>query len=424
MCLLGACSSSGPEITGATISDGDPVVGQRVLLRVYAKSDNPPLRYIWSGSGGVFQSSDDDFRSGELTDQYSVYWIPTSPGNPTIRCTVVDDEDEDEIYEFPTEVGARTLEDLEAEDQVVLMTKNPRAMIGGIMAAIQNHNIMYYSATDTLDYDWGESYFDWSLPENPLNAMIISSTSSYYYTVSYVWAVYKNSSDKWKIVVRGSSDDENYDCDFTIDGDNPVTKVNKIGVNGTVIWVGTDNGLYAFSSSGETWSGPVELEEGVTYIDVKDIYVAHGFIYVATPTGIYFTEDNGGTWEKFNDTWDTKVLTAYYDINNETVRVYALTEEGDGSATYTIRCFNKHGDRQTAPGYPPDSYDWIESLDTDPLGNLWFGKWTWNADDGWENPGNIDDTDDHIVRSTVSPEGLVYLLTATGELNVWGKKED
>ena len=36
----------------------------------------------------------------------------------------------------------------------------------------------------------------------------------------------------------------------------------------------------------------------------------------------------------------------------------------------------------------------------------------------------IDDAADNIVRSMVSPEGLLYLQTSLGKLLVWGKAED
>lgn len=411
--FVGACSSSGPEITSVTITDAHPVVGQRVLLRVLAQSDNPPLRYIWHGRGGVFQSTADDFRAGESTDQYYVHWVPTSPSNSTVSCTVIDDEDEEETFEFFIKVRERTLENLVDAD-FVLMGKDSHVLIGGIMAGVKNQDLTYYTATDTIDFDWGKTYFDWDL--NPLSTLMMTSSTSYYYSVSYVWAVYQKSGD-WKLVSHGASDTTSIDTPFLDDG---VSSVTKTGANGTRIWVGTDKGLYGYSTSSEDWIDPVDPVNK----SIKDIYIAHDCVYVATEAGIYYSEDNGGTWVPFNGTGDTKAITGYNDINLETVTIYALTEVSAGSATYTIRCFNSAGTVLSEPGYPPDSYSWIEGLDTDPLGNLWFGKWTWNAGDGWENPAAIDDAGDHIVRSLVSPEGLVYLQTTSGVLKVWGKRED
>lgn len=412
-CLVGACSSSRPEITSTTIADSHPVVGQRLLLRVLAQSDNPPLRYVWNGSGGVFQSTDDDFSEGEPSDQYYVYWVPTSATDSTVKCTVIDDEDQEETYHFSFRAEERTLETLVVAD-LVLMGKDPQALLGGILAGVANQDLTYYASTGTTDFDWGKSYFDWD--PNPLSAMMMTSSSSYYYSVSYVWAVYQDAGD-WKLVSHGSSDTTAYDTPFL---DNGVSAVTKMGVNGTRIWVGTDKGLYAYSTTSEDWIDPADQVDQ----SINDIYTANGCVYAATEAGIYYSEDNGGTWTKFAATGDTKAITGYYDINLETVTLYALTEETAGGLTYTIRCFNSAGTVLSEPGYPPDSYAWIEGLDTDPLGNLWFGKWKWNAVDGWAYPDVIDDTDDHIVRSLVSPEGLVYLQTTSGVLKVWGKQED
>ena len=425
VCLLGACSSSGPDITSTNISDSHPVVGQRVLLRVLALSDNPPLSYIWDGSGGVFQSKDNDFKAGEPVGQYYVYWVPTSASDRLLTCTVIDDEDNQETFNFSAKVKQRSLETLVDAD-FVLMAKDPDALIGGILAGIRNHDFTYYSATAETDFEWGKSEFAWGAIDNPLSAMILTSTTSYYYSVSYVWAVYQTSSGEWKLVSHGSSNDDVISTDFKDDG---VSAVNKMGINGTRIWVATDKGLYAYSTSVEEWTNPIELVDGDATVNVTDIYTVSDRVYVATEAGIFYTTDNGDTWKKFTDTWDTKAITGSYDLVSDTIRIYALTEESDGSLTYTVRCFNKKGELLSTPGLPPDSYDWIESLDTDPLGNVWFGKWCWSPqDEMWDNPtaGLLDDSaaDDNIVRSMVSPEGLVYLQSRAGKLMVWGKKKD
>jgi len=411
--FVGACSSSSPEITGVTITDAHPVVGQRVLLRVLAQSDNPPLRYIWHGRGGLFQSTDDDFSADEPTDQYYVYWVPTSASGSAVSCTVIDDEDEEESHEFSLHVRERALETLVDAD-LVLMGKDPHVLIGGVLAGVKNQDFIYYTSTDTTDFDWGKSYFDWDL--DPLSVVMMTSSRSYYYSVSYVWAVYQDSG-QWILVSRGSSDTTTYDTPFSDDG---VSAVTKMDVNGTRIWVGTDKGLYAYSTAAKEWIDPADPVNQI----VNDLAVVGGHVYVATEAGIYYSEDNGETWLKFAGTGDTKAITGYYDINLETVTIYALTEETAGSATYTIRCFDASGTVLSEPGYPPDSYSWVEGLDTDPLGNLWFGKWTWNTAQGWDNPSGKDDTADHIVRSLVSPEGLVYLQTNSGALMVWGKRGD
>jgi len=422
VCLMVACSSSRPEITGAMISDTHPVVGQRVLLRVYAQSDNPPLRYIWNGSG-IFQSTDKDFRAGQPTDRYYVYWIPSRVGTRTVMCTVVDDDGNEETHHFTVKVRQRSLETLLDADSVI-MAKDSKALTGGILAGIRDHDFLYYTAADTMDYKWGKSEFNWDEIADPLNAMIMATSRvSFYYSITLVWAVHQETPGDWKLVSHGSSSDTSHDTPFADDG---VGAVTTMGVNGSQIWVGTDKGLYLYSTSGSAWSdGPVELAQGNPQAAVNDIYVAHDCVYVATEAGLFLTEDNGGTWEKFDGTGDTKAIAGYHDINLDAVTIYALTEESEGSATYTIRCYRHDGAEILAePGYPPDSYAWIEGLDTDPLGNLWFGKWRWNADDGWDNPAAIDDAADNIVRSMVSPEGLLYLQTSAGKLMVWGKVGD
>lgn len=433
-CILGACSSSGPAVTQATISDPNPVVGQRVQLQVYAQTDNPTLQYTWHCDSGIFQSSTGSVTQDVPTSLFSVYWIPTSANNTSPTCTITDSEDNQETVTFSTTVKERVPQiKLNAGSGLVLLTKDYNALMGGILAGIANQNIRYYSATAETDFGWGQSVFPWVSSDSPLSTIAMYLYSSYYYSLTYVWAVFKDSTGVWKLIAHGASSDTPYDCPFVSSGPDGVSAVTKAAINSSIIWVGTDKGLYDFSTSSQSWApGPVELATGVTTVAINDIYAANARVYVATDAGVFFTTDNGGTWSPFaNPNRKTSSITGYKDPDTGTIHIYALTASTDGGEPDTIKQFKDDGNLPSPAISQPLGDSWIKSVDTDPQGHVWFGKHVWDVAHNIVDPADLvlnlsslapfDESIDHIIKSMVSPEGLVYMQTDLGRLIVWGK---
>jgi len=56
------------------------------------------------------------------------------------------------------------------------------------------------------------------------------------------------------------------------------------------------------------------------------------------------------------------------------------------------------------------------SIDVDPSGNIWCGKY-WYDGSAWHLVPGLDEV--NIVRSIASNEGLIYLLSDSGVLYRW-----
>lgn len=426
------CSSSGPEISTAKISDDNPVTGQRILLQVISETDNPPMQYVWDCSSGIFETSSRVIQAGEVTDKYYIYWIPVTKGSFTITCTIIDADNNRETVEFPIKVEARKLIELWKPSVdyrgMILMTKDYNTKVGGIWTAMYGRDLHYYYSTGHSDLVWGKDYTDWD--NDPLCVLAVAAYSSYYYVWNSFWAV-RAHNDAWQTISYAMDEEDTYSC---TSGDcDDITAVNVMRYYEGKLWIGTNQGLFTAGTADEDWDGP-EKDSGNNLIPaVNDIYAANGLIYVATPKGIWYTSDSGDSWEHFNDDWETTAITAHKNPTGE-MSIYARTNSDAG---YVIKKFSEDGLISAALPAQPPADDWIGGLDCDPIGRIWYGKYYfWEAslggdDKWWSVPADpddphtgYDDSSDHIVRSLVSPEGLTYLQTTTGALMVWGKFDD
>jgi len=394
---ISGCSASGPEITRVSISDQKPVTGQRVLIQVLAVTDNPPFKYIWNCSDGRLEGSSGIIEDGAMTDQYYVYWTaPDIQGTYTVTCKVVDDDDQEETIAYAINVGPRQIIYL-LNSGVVCMAKDSKVKSGGIWVAVSNDNIQYYSSTTNTDIGWGKDFFRWASGET-ITALQPSTYSSYYYVWNIIWTARNNiDSGIWEVVSHGSGGDTTYTCDTC-------TSINSQKLDGNTLWVGSDNGLFRFNTSSTTWGNKAT---GIPETKVKDLYVGEDLTCVATTSGIYYSENAGTDWTPVPSTGDTTAVTTYQDTSGNLTIL--------GVTAGKIMQYNKDGSNPFDITY--DIPEVVNSLDKDPLGNIWCGKYSWNGTT-WSDKTGIDDP---IESSIVSPEGLLYLRTTQEKLIVWGK---
>ncbi len=379
MCVSG-CSPTKPEITWASFTDANPVSGQRILLRVSCTTDNPPLMYLWSASGGTLED-------GGLS-QYWAYWTaPETTGDYTISCRVIDDEGENETFPFSVRVSARAdAVSLLEDGEVALCTaRRERLKAGGIWAAVAGEYLHSFSATASSTAGWGEDF----------NTMVVSSFTNYYYTTSYAFKGVL--ADSAEIITYSSSTEDTLDCDTCEAGD----VISTMHLDGSYLWVGSGSGLHGYASS--DWMDR-QLDDAVF-----DIYSDTDLTLVATTAGIY-------TWDKETDS--SPAWTAPEGALADPACAVVLDSQGNiwsvNSALNEVRI------NGIACAAQPDVV--VCSLDVDLLERIWCGTYcTTDGGETWTNPTGIDDSTDQIVASQVSPEGLLYLRSVSGRLYVWGK---
>ncbi len=362
--IIYGCSLSGPEISSVSISDATPVTGQRILMQVNSIVDCYPVRYVWTATGGVLED--------ENTSIYWIYWIaPEDPGEYTVSCTVIDDEGGNETVNFDIDVKSRTKEKL--LEQVSCMAKDRGVKISGVWVST-NDDIWYFSSSGESNIGWGYEFA----------AIAIQRYSSYYYyTAHIIWGAMGN-----EIYYYRASDDTGT---MTCEG---CETINAMEVDGSVLWLGADNGLYKYDTYADIW-------EDTTGIDIKvyDIYAGEDLTLAATSAGIY-SLDTDDTWnEKYSG--NTCAVTVDSDGN-----IWSITDD-------KVMKENEDKSGLIELDQPPDV---APSLDIDLFSRIWCGKYYWNGAE-WKVPPGF--TDDVIEESMVSPEGLVYLRSTSGVLFYW-----
>ncbi|MFC2130078.1 T9SS type A sorting domain-containing protein [Bacteroidota bacterium] len=61
----------------------------------------------------------------------------------------------------------------------------------------------------------------------------------------------------------------------------------------TLIFAGTNDGVYISSDNGENWT---EKSEGIIWGDITDIHVVGDLVFTGTSSGLYYSTDNGESW--------------------------------------------------------------------------------------------------------------------------------
>jgi hypothetical protein len=179
--LLWGCSESKPSITDVSISDYDPVTGQRILLEVNALSDNYPMRYTWQAEAGTFEVNDD-------SEKFEYWRTPQTPGSYNVYCMVTDDAENTETYIFSITVHPRSIMELNEGEPVLSIVKDTSSEIGGIYFSTQEGQIRYANSTLDLNTVWTGAFSGMYIgvnDDNSLNVWGASASSGEIITILY-----------------------------------------------------------------------------------------------------------------------------------------------------------------------------------------------------------------------------------------------
>jgi hypothetical protein len=361
------CSAPHPVLSDANITSENTVPGQRILLQVNAITDNPPMTYQWSATGGTLEVQD-FFPFGAL-------WIaPEQPGTYTITCLITDKQKKHQSHTFTVNVGQRVLEDnlVEPGRVVLTITKQIDSKIGGIWVSIKDQYIRYISLRSNEDTIWSKNFY----------TMIARADSlSLEYNIYGVESIGKN------IVVLSGQSESVLVCKTCFNADFIRTMAKDV-LDDTILWVGTDSSLLYYDPSSDTWGR-------FLYGRFNDLYEGPDYVYAASDSGIY----------KLNG---QKELL----YGGNTCAVYAV-QSGDSITVWAVVEGKVEKNGKPIPVQPPKA---TCSLDVDLKGNIWCGKYWWDGT-VWHTVLGLEDVS--IVKSIASNEGLIYLLSESGALFRW-----
>ncbi len=93
------------------------------------------------------------------------------------------------------------------------------------------------------------------------------------------------------------------DGEHWIERNNGLTSldVNEIAINGKYIYAATDGGVFMSTNKAASWN-PTFTKVGTSTLTVESIVINKGVVFAGTSgKGIYFSKDNGKTWETLNN---------------------------------------------------------------------------------------------------------------------------
>ncbi len=371
--FLGACSgssSSSIEITRANTSSHSAVTGQRLLFQVNTLADNPPVEYTWTASGGTIEDS--------TTSKYWVFWVsPEQPGTYTVTCTIRDDSGNVKTVPFSVDVSDRETKLLLSQGAIG-MTKQDGVKIGGVWVSTED-NTLYYSYSGNTSLNWGGGY-DIIAIQNRYDQTSYKSTT-------LIWAA-KTGENSLTYYSNGTSASTTFD---------ECKGITRLSIDGDVLLIGADNGLFVYDPTSNV------LNATSVTSHVYDIKKYDTGIMVATDSGLYRMNDDTSTW-----------ISPQEQVTN--TPTYAVLQDADGNIWSVIE--NSNGDKVIAVNsteldkQPPEV---IDSLDQDLFDRVWCGKYYWDGS-SWHDLTGIQES---IKQSMISPEGLAYLITTSGELFNW-----
>jgi len=376
MCSCSGSSSSSIAITGADKSSDSAVTGQRLYFQVSTVVDYPVAKYIWRASGGTIEDKDNS------NNKNYIFWIsPEEPGTYTVTCTIIDDEGNVKAAPFSVDVSSRSTKLLLSQDALG-MAKEDGVKIGGVWVSTKDDTVYYCFAGNT-NLSWGYGY--------DLIAVQNTYDQSTYTYITLIWAA-KTGENSLIYYNNGMSESTTF---------NECSKMTRLVMDtyDDVLLIGADNGLFVY------YPPPTDLLITTSVVShVYDIKVYDSGALVATEYGLYKVYIS-------NDSWTSELL---YD---ETT--YAVLKDTDGNIWRVIESNGAKvitcGD--TALAEQPQPPEVIDSLDQDLLGHVWCGKYYWDRNShSWHDPTGITD---EVKQSMISPEGLAYIITTSGELFSW-----
>ena len=240
LCLIG-CSSSGPEITSVSSSDETPFAGQTLLLSVYSLTDNPPMTYTWECSAGTFDEWEDS--------DYLVFWTaPEEPGDQSVTCTVKDEADDREIFNFTFDVQQRSIDDTLVDEPVLSILRQKTSRIGGVWVSTEGGDIRYITSGTNELTTWEGAFATMHVGLN-------SDGSSY-----TLWGAYPTGTD---ITMQTQSSEETLSCE-TCGVSDTINDLTIDVLDSDLFWVGSDSGIHYYTLSSEEW-GDEAYQSGKTY---------------------------------------------------------------------------------------------------------------------------------------------------------------
>ena len=367
--ILGlGCTASDPELSEVSISSDNVVPGQRIFAVLNSLTDNPPMTYQWTATGGVLDVP-------EFTP-YSTFWIaPETPGSYAITCVVTDKEKNHLTHTFNVQVRAKTLEQnlVSVGLEVITLTKETEYKTGGIWASVRDNKIRFITSKSNTESVWGYNFFTML---NRTNASTLVFT---------IWGVETPGNN---IIELTASSASTLVCSTCLNIDT--IEALAIDVNDlTTLWVGTDSALNYYNPTSDTWNNYL-------YAQVNDLSEGPDYVYAATNTGVY--KLNYGNKEPI--------------YGGDTCAVLAVSN-GSATEVWSVVQGAIQKDGKQFGTQPPVV---ICSLDKDIIGNIWCGKYWWDGRLWHEVPGLESVT---IVKVVASLEGLTYLLSDSGVLYRW-----
>jgi hypothetical protein len=366
--LILGCSASNPGLSDVSISNDNVVSGQRIFVQLNALSDNSPMTYQWTATGGELDVPG--------TAPYSTYWIaPEKPGKYTITCVVTDNEKKQTSQTFNVQVRARTLESdlLEAGLEVMTLTKETEYATGGVWATVRDNKIRFITSTSNTESVWGENFFTMLNRTDPTTQVFT------------IWGVESVGPNIIELTASAESTLVCATCSYY-----DTIKALAIDVNDlTTLWVGTDSGLNYYNPESGTWSSYLSAR-------VNDLSEGPDYVYAATDSGIYKL--------------DYGVREPIY--SGDTCAVLA-TGTLDAPEVWSVVQGVIQKDGKQLSSQPSEV---ICSLDKDITGNIWCGKYWWDGS-LWHVVPPLESVT--IVKSVTSMEGLTYLLSDSGVLYRW-----
>lgn len=361
------CTSTDPDVSDANVSNDHPVTGQRIYASVYAVTDNPPLSYEWTTTGGDIEQV--------VSLPFAAYMTaPEIPGTYTITCTVSDQEKNQTTHTFSIHVRARILEDdlTVVGSEVITLAKQSDTRIGGIWASVRDDNLRFISSTANEESVWSRNFFT-----------MLARTDSYtgIYTI---WGV----ASQGKNISVLTADAEGILACKTCLGTDTIQTLAKDVFDDTILWVGTDMALNYYDQVNNEWGT-------FLFVKVNDLSEGPDYVYAATNNGVYKL--------------DGKLDPLY---SGDSCAVLAV-ENGTAAEVWSVAGGRIRKNGQNLDIQPASV---ACSLDRDIAGNIWCGKYWWDGIRWNLVPGLEGVT---VVKCVASLEGLIYFLSDSGELYRW-----
>jgi hypothetical protein len=424
LAVTAACTDSGPETWTSSVSDANPVIGQKIRFQVYTVTDNPPMRFAWSDNAPSETTSTffydpygNAINKGDVTPFYITYWsAPEIPGTYTVTCTVSDKFNKTDSVNFDVNVAAAGFVSLINPGYTSYAIGGDKsAVAGGIYAAVNTNqgialpsDIRFFSANSkNTSIGWSVDYI--------FKCLYVRYIQNDFYPTATLWGGYAyNATTTSTLAVSryGGATDQTTFNNTSSFGDT----INDIQVIGDNIWVSADSGFYNVSSS-NVWTN----QTGVAQPSGSDF--STGLAAVATTNGVYYSTTGVAPWTRLTcpggdlpGSWCNTLSVV--TISSNPLSIYALTSIDNTTTLAVYKNTQGTWVSTIITDEPPEDYGSTTKISRDSQNRIWCGKNRWNGS-SWDFITGIEAISDDVQYSIVSPEGLIYFLTYANTSNLW-----